>query len=70
VEARQAFGSIAPKYATPTRTAEHYQQKWKLYLIANPEVLWNSAFNVPRIFARELVGLKTFGYGPDSTLRD
>jgi hypothetical protein len=64
-KARQAFGSVAPKYATPARTSEHYQQKWKLYLIANPEVLWNSAFNVPRIFARELVGLKAFGYIPD-----
>jgi hypothetical protein len=65
---RQAFGPAAPQYAAaPARGPEYYQQKWKLYLIANPEVLWNSKFGIPRIFARELMGLKTFGYTPAFT---
>jgi len=62
---RQAFGPVAPQYAAArVRTPEYYQQKWKVYLIANPEVLWNGSFACPRIFARELIGLKTFGYVP------
>jgi hypothetical protein len=63
---REAFGPVAARYAAAgSRSPEHYQQKWKRYLIANPEVLWHGTFNVPRVFARELIGLKTFGYAPD-----
>lgn len=43
---------------------EDYQQKWKLYLKGNPEILWNGTYGCPRVFARELIGLETFGYFP------
>jgi hypothetical protein len=59
------FGPTAPQYAAKPRSPEYFQQKWKLYLITHPEVLWNSALDIPRVFARELVGLQAFGYAPD-----
>lgn len=43
------------------------QQKWRAYLREKPEILWNSQVNCPRVFARELIGLKTFGYVPEFT---
>jgi hypothetical protein len=63
---RQVFGQTAPQYpAAKLRSPDYFEQKWKLYLITHPEVLWNSAFRIPRVFARELVGLQAFGYAPD-----
>jgi hypothetical protein len=63
---RQVFGNVAPQYsAARMRTPEHFQQKWKVFLIANPEILWNGSQNCPRVFARELIGLQAFGYTPD-----
>jgi hypothetical protein len=63
---RQVFGQTAPQYAAgKRRSPDYFQQKWKLYLITHPEVLWNSALRIPRVFARELVGLQAFGYVPD-----
>jgi hypothetical protein len=65
-EARQVFGAVAPQYAAAKpRGLEQHQQKWKLYLISHPEVLWNGEKQIPRVFARELIGLKAFGYEPD-----
>jgi hypothetical protein len=63
---RQVFGQTAPQYpAAKLRSPDYFEQKWKLYLITHPEVLWNSALRIPRVFARELVGLQAFGYAPD-----
>ena len=36
-------------------------EKWKSYFRTH-DPIWNEKLNVPRILARELVGLKTFGY--------
>jgi len=44
---------------------EVYKEAWKRYLRATPDVLWNGKEQVPRVFARELMGLKTFGYAPE-----
>jgi hypothetical protein len=43
------------------------KDKWKAYLKAKPDVLWNRSLQCPRVFARELIGLKTFGYTPHFT---
>ena len=40
------------------------KDQWKAYLKAKPDVLWNSSQACPRVFARELIGLRTFGYTP------
>jgi hypothetical protein len=45
-------------------SGQTYKEAWKRYLKATPDVLWNAAYQVPRVFARELMGLKTFGYVP------
>jgi len=37
---------------------------WRSYFRAHPEVVWDPTRQVPRILARELIGLKTFGYRP------
>jgi hypothetical protein len=29
-----------------------------------PDIIWNNQYRIPRVFARELLGLKTFGYTP------
>lgn len=38
--------------------------QWKAFFLRYPQILWNSDANVPRVFARELLGLKLFGYKP------
>ena len=63
---REAFGPAAPQYAAAlARGPDYYQQRWKDYLVAHPDVIWRGG--IPRVFARELIGLKTFGYAPRFT---
>jgi hypothetical protein len=63
---REAFGPAAPQYAAAlARGPEYYQQKWKHYLVGHPDAIWKGG--IPRVFARELIGLKTFGYVPRFT---
>jgi hypothetical protein len=59
----QKFGVAAPQY-TPalTRDAAYNQEKWKLYIVKHSN-FW-SADGTVRVFAREVIGLKTFGYSP------
>ena len=38
---------------------------WQQYLKANPLNFWDEKWKVPRVFVRELIGLKTFGYKPE-----
>jgi hypothetical protein len=40
------------------------QDKWRSYFRTHPDTLWDTTRRVPRILARELIGLKTFGYRP------
>jgi hypothetical protein len=37
-------------------------QVWRQFFQQNQAVLWDSTRHVPRVLARELIGLKTFGY--------
>ncbi len=63
LQRRAVFGPAAPQYAVAlARGPEYYQQKWKHYLQGHAEVLWNEKAGCPRVFARELMGLKNFGY--------
>jgi hypothetical protein len=56
-ERRAMFGEVA-KFAAP----DPAKDKWKAYLQATPTVFWGGA--LPRVFAREILGLKAFGYKP------
>lgn len=38
---------------------------WKEFFRRNPVSFWNSQYNVPRVFTRELLGLAAFGYKPE-----
>ena len=40
------------------------KDKWRSYFSAHPDAVWDTTRQVPRILARELIGLKTFGYRP------
>jgi hypothetical protein len=63
----QAFNSIAVG-AAPPGTAPKAQQtaagmiRWKTFFLAKPQTLWDKGRKVPRVFARELIGLARFGY--------
>ena len=37
---------------------------WQSYFRTHPDAVWDTTRQVPRILARELIGLKTFGYRP------
>ena len=39
-------------------------QVWRSFFHANPGVFWDSTAKIPRVLARELIGLMTFGYEP------
>jgi hypothetical protein len=54
---RAVFGEAA-KFAAP----DPAKDRWKAYLQATPTVFWSGA--LPRVFAREILGLKAFGYKP------
>jgi hypothetical protein len=63
----QKFGAAMPQYATALdRDPAYMREKWKLYIVKHSN-FW-SADGSPRIFAREVIGLSTFGYKPDFTL--
>jgi hypothetical protein len=49
-------GAVAP-------TGNRFRSKWLTFLRQQPQILWRGG--VPRVFARELIALKTFGYEPD-----
>ena len=53
--------SIFGKPVKSTRDRE--QANWLSFLRRNPEVLWRNGN--PRVFARELLALKFFGYAPE-----
>ena len=59
VNARAAFD----RSKAPSNAAE----LWEGYFTAHPEDLWMN--NAPRILARELIGLKAFGYRPQFHLQ-
>jgi hypothetical protein len=49
------FNSRKPDRATP-------KEKWMGFFKAHPEMLWDWKLDNPRVLARELIGLKAFGY--------
>lgn len=64
--------SIAPSGTAPPGATKEQQIQagmtvWKAFFLAKPVQLWDRGF--PRVFARELLGLKKFGYkaAPTST---
>ena len=40
------------------------KDKWQSYFRTHSDAVWDATRQVPRILARELIGLKTFGYRP------
>jgi hypothetical protein len=40
------------------------QAKWHEFFRRNPDSFWNSMAKIPRVLARELIGLQAFGYSP------
>ena len=40
------------------------KERWQSYFRTHQEAVWDTTRQVPRILARELIGLKTFGYRP------
>jgi len=61
---RQAFGAPASQYLHEPDP----RRRWLEYLLHHPEVLWQGG--IPRVFARELLGLKRFGYLPVFTMTE
>jgi len=54
---RQTRAAFEPDRATT-------EEKWMGFFKAHPELLWDSKLGNPRVLARELIGLKAFGYSP------
>jgi hypothetical protein len=48
-------GAVAP-------AGDRFRSKWLTFMRQQPQILWRGG--VPRVFARELIALKTFGYLP------
>jgi hypothetical protein len=61
---RQKFGAAAPQYTHEPDP----RRRWREYLVQHPETLWQN--NLPRVFARELIGLQHFGYQPVFTMTE
>src|SRR5262249_43344238 len=40
------------------------RERWRKFFFARPWMIWNVTAQIPRVFARELLGLKAFGYRP------
>ena len=40
------------------------KEQWQSYFRTHTDAVWDTTRQVPRILARELIGLKTFGYRP------
>lgn len=51
------------KHKTVTE-ADSYKGYWLSFLRKQPQMLWNEQREIPRVLARELLGLKFFGYKP------
>lgn len=64
LQRRQAVFGPAVQRTTTARTSE--QELWLKFLHAVPRVLWERG--TPRVFVRELLGLKFFGYEPVFTM--
>ena len=45
------------------------KERWQSYFRAHQDAVWDTTRQVPRILARELIGLKTFGYRPQFFLQ-
>lgn len=52
---RKTRAVFEPDRATP-------EEKWMGFFKAHPEMLWDRKADTPRVLARELIGLKAFGY--------
>ncbi len=39
-------------------------EKWRYFFQTNPMSFWDNRYGIPRVFARECIGLKTAGYRP------
>ena len=51
--------------AYPSRSrAVAPKEQWQSYFRTHTDAVWDTTRQVPRILARELIGLKTFGYRP------
>jgi hypothetical protein len=55
---REAFQKVAAAKRSPRDT-------WLAFLSSNVGMFWSDKPPAPRVFVRELIGLKTFGYKPD-----
>jgi hypothetical protein len=55
---RKTRSAFEPDRATP-------EEKWMGFFKAHPEMLWDRTLDNPRVLARELIGLQTFGYVPE-----
>jgi len=40
------------------------RETWKNFILAHEQMIWDTKANIPRVFMRELLGLKAFGYKP------
>ena len=58
-----AEDNVDPHFTKLARSTLTIAEKWKDYFRANPGTFWD-IIEVPRILAREMVGLKVFGYRP------
>jgi hypothetical protein len=67
-QGRSAFGDLAKPQAPSA--ADQAKAKWQAYFQATPSVFWQTQFGVPRVFARELLGLAAFGYEPVFTMQE
>ncbi|MBG6199410.1 hypothetical protein IWQ48_000528 [Labrenzia sp. EL_13] len=47
------------------RGAEFYKKVWQQFFYENLGMLWDNKGRVPRVLARELIGLSLFGYKPE-----
>jgi hypothetical protein len=66
-QTRAIFGETAKGYKALDQ-ANPAKDKWRAYFRATPTVFW-AAWG-PRVFAREVIGMKTFGYRPVFTKQE
>jgi hypothetical protein len=71
VDERAAWSKFKPaagkpgEDATPEGRARIARETWRGFIIANQRIIWDKDLKVPRVFMRELLGLRKFGYKPD-----
>ena len=44
------------------------KETWRQFFHHNQQMIYDPKFGIPRVFARELMGLATFGYRPEFTM--